>query len=186
MDLNEEEIIKRCKAKDSRSQALLYERYAPMLFGMSLRYTASDDDAKDVLHDAFLKIFDSIKQYGGKGDFQAWMTRIVINEAVNLYRLRKRRLTDNFEDLEEVIMDNSVVVSDFTTHEVLLEFVRNMPEGYRTVFNLCEIEEYTTEEASKILNCNHSTCRSQLFKAKGYLRKKIEEFNKNEEKIIKK
>jgi len=178
MDLNEEEIIRGCKKKDARSQALLYRKYAPMLYGMALRYTQSESDAKDVLHDAFLKFFDNIKQYDGKGSFQAWMTRVVINKALSLHRRRSKM--DNYDDYEDGIMDSSVVVSDTLTHEILLKFIQDLPDGYRTVFNLCEMEGYTYDEAAEMLNCAPSTCRSQLFKAKNTLRKWVDEFNKKE------
>jgi len=178
MDLNEEEIIKGCKAKNSRCQALLYEQNASALFGMALRYCPYEDDAKDILHDAFLNIFESIGQYNGEGTFRAWMTRIVVNQALSLHR--RRKMMDNFDDFEEEIMDSSVVVSDMLTHEILLKFVQELPDGYRMVFNLCEIEGYTQAEAAEMLNSNPSTCRSQLLKAKIALRKRVNEFNKNE------
>ena len=178
MDLNEEQIIEGCKAKDCRCQALLYKQNASMLYGMALRYCAFEDDAKDVLHDAFLKIFESIEQYNGKGTFRAWMMRVVVNEATDLYRRRKQ--TELFDDFEEEIMDNSVVVSDMLKHEILLKFIQELPDGYRVIFNLCEVEGYSQTEAAEILNWNPSTCRSQLFKAKNALRKRVEEFNKIE------
>jgi len=181
MDLNEEEIIRGCKAKDGRSQALLYREYSPMLFGMALRYTQSESDAKDVLHDAFLKFFENIGEYSGKGSLRAWMTRIVINKALDLYQLRNKH--DSYEDFEDGIMDNSVVVSDTFTHEILLKLIQKLPDGYRTVFNLCEMEEYTYDEVAEMLNCAPSTCRSQLFKAKNTLRKWVNEFNKREKQL---
>ena len=180
MDLNEEQIIKGCKARDSRSQALLYEMYAPMLFGMACRYTPCESDAKDVLHDAFLKVFDSIEKYKGKGLFRAWMTRIVINMALELYKSRNRNPMDSYDDFEDGIMDKSVVQSDTITHEILLGFIQDLPDGYRTAFNLCEMEGYSNEEAAKMMNCTLSTCRTQLFKAKNALRKRVIEFNKKE------
>ena len=185
MVLDEERIINRCKEKDSRSQALLYKEYAPMLFGMALRYTPSEDDAKDVLQEAFLKIFDSLKTFSGKGSFRAWMTRIVINEALDLYNVRNRYLMENYDDFEELIVDESVVVSDVITHDTLLGFIQELPDGYRMVFNLSEIEGYSHEEIAKMMNCSATTCRSQLFKAKTILRKRVEEFNRNEKNYIK-
>jgi len=177
----EEQIIKGCKKKNSRSQSLLYQQYAPALFGVALRYTTCSDDAQEVLQDAFLKIFSNIKQYKGESSIRAWMTKIVINEALSLYRLRvgQPRL-DNYDDYEEMISDVSVTQPDALTHEILLKFIQNLPEGYRMVFNLCEIEEYPHEKVAKMLNCSESTCRSQLFKAKKLLRERINEFNKNE------
>jgi RNA polymerase sigma-70 factor (ECF subfamily) len=184
MVLDEERIINGCKRRDSQSQALLYKEYAPMLFGMALRYTPCEDDAKDVLQDAFLTIFDSMRQYDGRGSIRAWMTRIVINEALKLHQLQNKYLMENFDDFEEIITDSSVVVSDMITHENLLKFIQELADGYRSVFNLCEIEGYTSDEAAKMLGCSPSTCRSQLFKAKNILRKRIEEFDNNEKTIV--
>jgi RNA polymerase sigma-70 factor (ECF subfamily) len=183
MVLDEERVIDGCKVRDGRSQALLYKEYAPMLFGIALRYTPSDDDAKDVLQDAFLKIFDSIGQYSRKGSLRAWMTRIVINQALNLYQFRNRQVMENYDDYEDGLMDKSVIEPDMLTHEILLGFIQDLSDGYRMVFNLCEIEGYSHDEIAKMMGCSASTCRSQLFKAKNILRKRIEEFNKNEKQL---
>jgi RNA polymerase sigma-70 factor (ECF subfamily) len=181
MVLNEEEILEGCKLRDNKSQALLYEQHASALFGTALRYSLCGADAQDILQEAFLNIFDNIGQYSGKGSIRAWMVRIVINEALNEYKLRaKNPATDSYDDYEDGIKDSSVIESDSLTHEILLEFIQNLPDGYRMVFNLCEIEGYSSEEVAKMLNCNASTCRSQLVKAKDALRKKVNEFNKKE------
>jgi len=180
MDLNEKQIIDGCKARNSHSQALLYKGYASALFGMACRYTPCEADAEDVLHDAFLKIFENIGQYNGKASIRAWMVKIVINEALTLHKSRNMHPTENFDDYEEEITDYSVTESDMLTHEILLKFIQDLPHGYRMAFNLCEIEGYSYEEVAKMLNCTASTCRSQLFKAKNILREKVNEFNKKE------
>jgi len=181
MVLNEDKIIEGVKKKDSRSQALLYKQHASFLYGMALRYTRCGEDAQDVLQEAFIKIFDSIWQYSKKGSLRAWMMRIVINEAIFLYRERSKQPTlENFEDYQEIVPDLSAAVSDNFTHDILLGFIQDLSDGYRTVFNLCEIEGYAQEEVAKMLRCNASTLRSQLSKAKNLLRKKVNEFIENE------
>ena len=184
MILSQEQIIENCKNKDSKSQSLLYKQYAPFLYGISLRYTKNEDDAKDVLQEAFIRIFEYIEQYKGIGSIQGWMTRIVINQALKLYQENsKKPVLESFDDYQEIIVDSSVVESDRIGHKILLGFIRDLPHGYRTVFNLCEIEGYSYDEVAKIMNCTPSTCRSQLFKAKNALRKKVNEFNESENKI---
>lgn len=185
MVLNEEQLIEGIKRGDSQCQSLFYNKHASSLYGMVLRYTRSEDDAKDVLQDAFIRIFDNIEQYSGKGAIGAWMTRIVINQALKLYQQRQRHQMMSLDDEnQEEIKDESIVVSDILTHEMLLGFIRDLPDGYRMVFNLCEIEGYSHEEVAKMLNCTASTSRSQLSKAKNSLRKKINDFNEKETKIL--
>lgn len=181
MVLNEEQIVERCKTKDSKSQTLLYRQYAPFLYGIALRYTRTEEEAKDILQDAFIKVFDNIGQYKGIGVLKAWMTRIVINQALTVYQERsKRPVLENFDDYEEIITDNSVIESDVLSHEILLGFINDLPYGYKMIFNMCEIEGYSYDEVAKIMNCTYSTCRSQLSKAKNALRKKVNELNENE------
>lgn len=185
MVLNEEQLIEGIKRGDGQCQSLFYKKHASFLYGMALRYTRSEDDAKDVLQDAFIKIFDSIKQYSGKGAVGAWMTRIVINQALKLYQQQKKHPMLSLDDEnQQEINDESIVVSDMLTHEMLLGFIRDLPDGYRMVFNLCEIEGYSHEEIAEILNCTASTSRSQLSKAKHSLRKKINNFNEKETRIL--
>ncbi len=187
MALNEEQIIEGSKVKDSRSQALLYKQYAPFLYGMALRYTKSVQDAQDILQEAFVRIFDNIEQYSGKGTIQGWMTRIVINQALKLHKSQsKHPIIDSYDDYQEEIPDHSVIESDKLTHEILLGFIRDLPNGYRIVFNLCEIEGYSYDEVAEMLNCTPSTCRSQLFKAKNALRKRVNDFNEKEKRLFKK
>jgi RNA polymerase sigma-70 factor (ECF subfamily) len=168
------------KTKDNQWENLLYEQYAPYLYGVALRYTKSEADAQDLLQESFLMIFDSIEQYDRRGSIRAWMARIVINQALRLKVKQSKFKHETYDNYEEVIADNSVVQSDMYTHKILLGFIRDLPEGYQMVFNLCEIEGYSYDEVAKILNCTLSTCRSQLSKAKKMLRKKVNELNESE------
>ena len=174
--LDEADIINGCIKGDSKCQSLLYQKYSRLLYGTALRYTRCEEDAQDVLQDAFLRIFDTIKQYKGSGKFVSWMTKIVINQALKLYQQQKKFAIEDYEEYQDSIKDDSIVDSDVLSHEVLLGFIRDLPEGYRMVFNLCEIEGYSYEEVAQMLGCSNSTGRSQLFKAKKVLQKKIIQF----------
>ncbi len=185
MVLNEEQLIEGIKQGDSQCQSLFYKKHASFLYGMALRYTQSEEDAKDVLQDAFIKIFDNIKQYSGKGAVGAWMTRVVINQALKLYhRRQKHQMLSLDDENQEEIRDESIIASDMLTHEMLLGFIHDLPDGYQMVFNLCEIEGYSHEEVAEMLNCTASTSRSQLSKAKNSLRKKINDFNEKETRML--
>ena len=184
MVLNEEQLIEGITRGDSRCQSLFYKQHAPFLYGMALRYTPSPEDAKDVLQEAFIKIFDNIEHYNGIGVIKAWMTRIVINQALKLYKRQKiRQMLSLDDENQEEVGDESVVDSDMLTHEILLRFIQELPDGYRMVFNLCEIEGYSHEEVAQMLACSTSNSRAQLAKAKRVLRKKINDFNEKEKRI---
>jgi RNA polymerase sigma-70 factor (ECF subfamily) len=173
--------IKNGKIVDNHSRTVVYKHYASYLYGLALRYTKSREDAQDVLQDAFIMIFESMGQYSEKGDIQAWMTKIVINRALSLHRIRSKHIVfDNYGNLIESVADDNVIVSDMFAHEILLGFIRDLPPGYQLVFNMYAIEGYSHEEIAKVMNCSPVTCRSQLSKAKNALRKMIDEFNEKE------
>ena len=187
MYASEEEIIAGCIKKDIKYMELLYKQYASKLFNCALRYTKNKEDAEDVLQDAFIQIFEHMKQYNGKGTFQGWMTTIVINQAFMLYRKNikqsKYQLVD-FEDYKDTMKDTSVVQHDFLSHQLLLEMIQNLPDGYRMVFNMHEIEGFSFDEIEKELHCTPTTCRTQLFRAKKLLQEKINQLNDKQHKHI--
>ena len=185
--LTEEQLIKGIKRGNSKCQSLFYNQHASALYGIARRYTQSEDDAKDVLQEAFIKIFDNIEQYSGCGVIRAWMTRIVVNQALRMHQQKKAHLFQTIDDDDNPmeLMDKTIAVSDVLTHEILLQFIHELPEGYQMVFNLCEIEGYSHDEVAEMLNYNASTSRSQLFRAKSLLRKKIDNFHEMEKKIYK-
>jgi RNA polymerase sigma-70 factor (ECF subfamily) len=181
MVAEEVHIIEGCKKKDGKSQSLLYKKHAAFLYGVALRYTKKQEEAQEVLQDAFIKIFDNIGQYTGMGALRAWMQRIVINQALKVYKVESHRpQMIDFDDYAEYITDESIGNGDLLHHEILLQFIRELPQGYQLVFNMYEIEGYSHEEIAGMLKCTTVSCRSQLFKAKKALRKKIEDFEEKE------
>ncbi|MDR1793302.1 MAG: RNA polymerase sigma factor [Bacteroidales bacterium] len=184
--LTEEHILAGCIKKEHKCMEMLYKQYSPSLYAIALRYTKSAEDAEDVLQDAFINIFEHIEQFSGKGSLQAWMSKIVINQALFLYQQKLRRTLVDYDDYQEMLPDESIVVSDTLTHKTLLNLIRMLPEGYRIVFNLHEIEGYQYNEIATLLNCSVSTCRSQLCKAKRVLQEAVKDFLKNESNNISK
>jgi len=178
--MEDAQIAEGCIKKNQQCIALLYEKYASPLYATALRYAKSEADAQDILHDAFIHILDTIKQFEGRGSLLGWLTKIVINQALEWHRLQKKKNTVSYDDYEEFIADESIADSDKLTHEILLDFVRELAPGQQAVFNLYEIEGYSYKEIAKQLNSSELNCRSQLFKAKNILRKKINEFLEQE------
>ena len=174
---SDSELIRRCKQGDPESQALLYKKYAPMLMAICLRYARNEEDAEDILHDSFVKILTNIGKVDENWAYVGWMKTIVVNTAINAYRDRvKASANVDIDEMQEVIEDVRLVKSDFLTRELLLKCISELPEGYRTVFNLYEIDGYSHLEITKMTGISYSTVRSQLFKAKRALKKKIEKY----------
>lgn len=179
--MNDAQLVAECIKGNEQCRTMLYKQYSPVLYGIALRYTGCQEDAQDILQEAFVLIFKNLNQYNGKGKLQAWMSRIVINQALKLYQANQKKFpTENYEEIQEQIVDESIIDSDKLSYNVLLGFIRDLPQGYRMVFNLCEIEGYSYDEVSKMMHCTNNTCRSQLFKAKNALRKRVMEFTKKE------
>jgi len=171
--LDEKELIKNCVEKDRKSQNLLYEKFAPTLFGVCRRYIKESNDAEDVLINTFTKIFTKLNQYDAKGSFEGWMKKIAVNESLMFLRKKKIKfsveLKDNmsasFENIDALIMEDH-----------LLNMLNRLPAGYRTVFNLFAIEGYKHEEIAKKLNISINTSKSQLLKARKKLKEYLTEF----------
>jgi len=161
------------------AQAEVYQLYAGKLFALSLKYSRNQIDAEDVLQDAFITIFHKIHQYKGKGSFEGWLKRIVVNTALQKYRekspLQLVNSTYEVEKVEEEIEINEEEISvDF-----LLELIQQLPDRYRLVFNLYVLDGYSHKEISEMLGTSTGTSKSNLARAKMILREKIEKENIN-------
>lgn len=178
--MNETELVERCGKGDNLARKQLYERYAGQLMAICVRYTGDREVAQDVLHDGFLQIFRSFGQftYRGEGSLRAWLARIMVNEALGY--LRKRASV-----CQEVMLENLPDVADAEEEDferipqsVLMQFIQELPDGYRTVFNLYVFEEKSHKEIAAMLGITEHTSSSQLYRAKTLLMKKINEYRK--------
>lgn len=177
--MKEEELVDRCGKGDSLARKQLYERYAGQLMAICIRYTGSREAAQDVLHDGFLQIFRSFGQftYLGEGSLKAWMSRIMVNEALGYLRRQAATRYETVEELPDVV-DETDADWDGIPPSVLMRFVQELPEGYRTVFNLHVMEEKSHKEIAQLLGISEHTSSSQLYRARVWLMKKITEYRK--------
>lgn len=180
-DMSEEELSLQCQRGDMRARHTLYERYGGSLIAICLRYIGDRETAEDILHDGFLRIFQSIKQfsYQGEGSLKAWLSRVMVNEALGY--LRKK----NTQVQQEVLMTEIPDVPDTDDSElddiprsVLMKFISELPDGYRTVFNLYVFEDKSHKEIASLLGITEHTSSSQFYRAKSLLIKKINEYRK--------
>ena len=165
-------LIEGCKAGERRAQADLYRMFSPKLFGVSLRYSRDRTEAEDTLHEAFVKIFDKISQYSGKGSFEGWMKRIVVNIALEKYRTRYRLQT--VEDI--TIYDSQSTIDDIyeaLSVAQLMEVIQALPPRYKMVFNMYAIDGYSHKEIADIMGINEGTSKSNLSRARKILQEKV-------------
>ncbi len=178
--MSEIELVEGCAKGENLARKQLYERYAAQLMAVCIRYTGDRDVAQDVLHDGFLHIFRSFNQfdYKGEGSLRAWLTRVVVNEALNYLR---RKATEG----REVAVDELPDVADTESADpeqiprpVLMQFIKELPNGYRTVFNLHVFEEKGHKEIARLLGITEHSSSSQYYRAKALLIKKITDYRK--------
>jgi RNA polymerase sigma factor (sigma-70 family) len=172
--VQESEIIKGCANGERRYQELLYKTFASRMFGLCLRFFRNREEAEDCLQEGFIKVFNYIKTYKGEGSFEGWIRKIMINTAINIYRTNQ--LLDNSGVMDDV--SNFMSVSNYQTDnlssEFLMRLIRELPDGYRQVFNLYAIEGYSHKEISVMLDISEGTSKSQLSRARVMLQQKID------------
>lgn len=173
--MKESEIVRKCQDGNQQAQQALYACYADRLYRLGYRYVKQQTETEDIIITAFLKIFKNIKSftYQHEGSFEAWMRKIVINEA--LMWLRKKHNFNLTETLDADNPDHDLEIFQDVDSEYLYQLILELPSGYRTVFNLFVIEGYDHREISQLLKITESTSRSQLYKAKVLLRRRIKQ-----------
>ncbi|WGK65758.1 RNA polymerase sigma factor [Croceiramulus getboli] len=169
-----EQLIKDCKKNKPKAQEQLYQRYAGILFTISLKYCRNRAEAEDNLHDTFLTIFNKIEQYSGHGAFEGWLKRIAINTALQRYRQQGVYDIVNEENIKEVEVE---VDEDEVSLDFLLSIIQDLPDRYRLVFNLYVLDGYSHKEISKMLNIAVGTSKSNLARARMILKEHIELYN---------
>ena len=178
--MNETELVKRCGKGDNLARKQLYERDAGQLMAICVRYIGDRETAQDVLHDGFLNIFRSFDKftYKGEGSLKAWLARVMVNEALGY--LRKKSSANQEVVVEELpdVVDGDDDTMEQIPQSVLMQFIKELPEGYRTVFNLYVFEEKGHKEIAQMLGITEHTSSSQLYRAKSLLIKKINDYRK--------
>lgn len=174
---NEEQTLRLIQSGDTTAMKSLYCRHVRYLTAVCSRYLAADEDVKDVLQEAFLRIFSSVGrfEYRGEGSLRAWMTRIVVNEALKHIRREQRlQTTDLKQELTESAQEEPPM--EDIPAETLHAMIRDLPAGYRTVFNLYVMERKSHREIASLLDISESTSASQLHRAKALLAEKIKRY----------
>jgi len=174
MSLINKQLIKACMRGDSAAQRELYERYAPKMMGVCMRYARDEAEAEDILQESFIKIFQHIKKYNFQGSWEGWLRRIVINTAID--HLRRQKHTQYQLSIEQdQVKEVAASEVDQLELEYLYQIIQELPAGYRLVFNLYAIEGYAHKEIAEQLSISESTSRSQYTRARAILMQRIRE-----------
>ena len=178
---SEKSMAEGIRKGDNHAMRDFYASYGGLLTAVCSRYIADDDDVKDVIQESLLSIISNINtfEYHGKGSLRAWATRIVVNHALGF--LRKKKLTsslfvDNSKDIADEDVDDSPPDIGNIPAGVVTEMIRQLPDGYRMVFNLYVVEGKSHKEISRLLGIKEDSSASQLHRAKAILAKKITEY----------
>lgn len=164
-------LIAKCKKNDRRAQMQLYEKYCQGMFCVAMRFLKNEDDAEDVLQEAFVKAFQKIEQYKGEVSFGAWLKKIVVNRSLDFLKVKKAHMVALDETYMQVAQDDDWTIDDGITVQDVRMAMDGLSEKYRLVLQLYLMEGYDHEEISEILGITNTTCRTRLLRGKGQLKK---------------
>ncbi|MDR1682871.1 MAG: sigma-70 family RNA polymerase sigma factor [Candidatus Symbiothrix sp.] len=168
-----QELISGCKSRNSIARKLLYERFAPAMLGICVRYLGDKETARDILHEGFIKVFTKIDSYSGAGSFEGWMRKIFVTTALEYLRSVKNwRINSVDLSMLNDVCDNFSIVEQLSAEEIL-KCIDELPVGFKTVFNLYAIEGYSHAEIAQMLHIQEASSRSQFARARQLLQLKI-------------
>src|SRR5258706_8617627 len=176
--MTEEAILKGCLNNEASAQRELYNRYSSKMLAVCYRYAHNREDAEDMLQEGFIKVFLQMHTFENRGAFEGWVRRIIVHTCINILKKNKK-----FNESVDIIHATGVQIREESVPSIIqakqvVECIRMLPIGYRTVLNLYAVEGYTHREISNLLDIEESTSRSQYTRAKAMLedilvRKKI-------------
>jgi RNA polymerase sigma factor (sigma-70 family) len=167
--MTEEAILYGCLHNDSTAQRELYGKYSPKMLSVCYRFAHNREDAEDMLQEGFIKVFGQIHTFQNKGAFEGWIRRIIVHTCINNLKKNKK-----FNESVDIIHATTIQVREESVPSIVqakqvVECIRLLPIGYRTVLNLYAIEGYSHKEIAEVLDIEESTSRSQYTRAKQML-----------------
>lgn len=171
----EDDLIDGCLQGDRKMQHALYQRFAPKMYGVCLRYAANAAEAEDILQEGFIKVFNKLSSFRREGSFEGWVRRIFVNTAIEHFR-KKSYLQPITEREESSYEAKNLSVLDSLAEKDIIGLVQQLSPGYRTVFNLYVIEGYTHREIAEQLGISEGTSKSQLSRAKLILQDMVQTY----------
>ncbi|MCB9251000.1 MAG: sigma-70 family RNA polymerase sigma factor [Flavobacteriales bacterium] len=185
MDEITEKVLKGCVENDERSRRIIYEQYYKKMYAICLRYSSDSHEAKDMLHDGFIKLFRKTGQVQSVELFEAWAKRLFTNHCIDYLRSAYKKyiryeseFDENLETEEYEENEVSYFLEDKTVSlETIMDAMNHLRTDYRIILNLYAVEQYSHKQIAELLNMNESTSRSKLLRARQSLKKIL--LNKN-------
>ena len=169
LENSELNLIQACIRRERWAQKQLYEDHFGRMMGVCMRYANDENDAMDILHEGFIKVFKNIRKYQPGTSLTAWIHRIMVNTSIDYYRKAVRRRTEDIEQAYDLSTTDADAISQCSEQEIL-QAIQELSPAYRTVFNLYVIEGYSHREVAEKLDITESTSRSNLVKARTKLK----------------
>lgn len=173
--INLKETIQACQNGKQSAQKQLYEMFAPKMFAVCLRYCKDRTEAEDCLQEGFIKVLTHIKSFRSEGSFEGWVRRIMVNTVIESFRKKQPITTVSEFPLMAVDEEENMEADINLTEQELMSLIQELPPKYRMVFNLYAIEGYTHEEISVSMGISQGTSKSNLSRARQWLKKRVEE-----------
>lgn len=167
--MTEEQMLIGCIKNNATAQEELYHRFSPRMLGVCYRFAKNREDAEDMLQEGFIKVFTQLHQYRNEGALEGWIRRIVVHTCINVLKKNKK-----FADSVDIMHANGIRIKEDMIPSIMqakqvVECIRLLPLGYRTVLNLYAIEGFSHKEIGDLLEIGESTSRSQYTRAKAML-----------------
>ncbi len=164
--MTEEAILQGCLNNNAAAQKKLYETYSAKMLAVCYRYAHKREDAEDMLQEGFIKVFSQMQTFENRGAFEGWIRKIMVHTCINVLKRNKK-----FNESVDIIQANALRAKEDNIPSILqakqvVECIRLLPMGYRTVLNLYAIEGYSHREIAGMLDIEESTSRSQYTRAK--------------------
>ena len=169
--IDQRQLIKDCLRGNAMAQKQLYDTFAETMLGICYRYTKSMADAEDVLQEGFVKVFNAIKNFRQESKLETWITRIMVNTALNVQR--KKLYLYPMVDVEELEIPEEEVSISGIHFTQLLEMIQALPQGCQIIFNLFAIEGFSHKEIAEQLGISEGTSKSQFARAKSLLQQRL-------------
>ena len=171
---SDDDLIRGCRENNRKSQEMLYRRYANTMYNLCLIYESDRDSAKDILQEAFIKIFRNIDSYNNKGSLKGWIKRIITNTAIDNYRKKNNESQFiSIDKIDQPFSEDEYLTSIINTEDIICQ-VKRLPDGARMIFQLHAIEGYSHKEIADLLNISEGTSKSQINRAKQLLQQWID------------